>query len=420
MARIWIVNPFDPVPGDPVRPGRYAWICEQLAAAGHEVTWWSSDFFHVLKQRRGRGWEERRPAATVRIVFVPTLAYARNISVRRLYSHFLYARQLPRAFAAATPPDLIITSFPPIGSSRKVVEFAHARGVPVVVDVQDLWPDAFDLAFPKPLRRLFPLALPALKASVRRACEGADAVMGVSQAYVDHGMRHARKPLPSLVLPLGVDLKAFDGQAGGATNGSQRERWAAYAGTVGRAYDLRALAEAAALERKAGSRTMFRVMGDGPDLPRLRRWTVRMGLDNMTFHGRLALPEMASMLRRSMVGLHCVAAGWPPSLTNKLFDYLAAGLPIVNSVPGEADELLRTEGVGVTYPAGDAHGLHEALQSVLNDPARWSAMSARARQLAIERFDRHRLYARLEPFLDALLRSVAPRARAMAKPGATR
>jgi len=46
---IWIVNPFDPLPGEFFKPGRYATLADILIRNGYKVTWWSSNFFHATK-----------------------------------------------------------------------------------------------------------------------------------------------------------------------------------------------------------------------------------------------------------------------------------------------------------------------------------------------------------------------------------
>jgi len=103
-----------------------------------------------------------------------------------------------------------------------------------------------------------------------------------------------------------------------------------------------------------------------------------------------------------MVGLHTIAYGFTQTLTNKLFDYLAAGLPVLNSSPGEAADLLNKEGIGITYPAGDAVALCQALRILLNDQVRWERMSVCARRLAVEHYDRRKIYQRLNPFLEKI------------------
>jgi glycosyltransferase involved in cell wall biosynthesis len=401
--RVWVVNPFDPIPGESVRPGRYAFICDQLARAGHQVTWWSSNFFHTLKKERSEGRGERQLHENLRIALLPTPPYRKNVSLRRLYNHYIFARQFAKASVQEPVPDLLLASFPPIGSSREVSQYGRRTGARVILDVQDLWPEAFELAAPRSLLRPLHHCFWPFRRAARDALSWADGIMGVSQTYVDYGLRHAGRPIPSLILPLGVDLEAFDGRVDeSAPKSIHRERSAIYIGTIGTSYDLRTVLEAASMSSSAGDQIIFRIVGDGPHLPSLRQAAERMRLPNVIFHGLMPFGELTFLLRRSMVGLHAIANGSPQTLTNKLFDYLAAGLPVLNSSPGETADLLAKEKIGISYLAGDPEALCRSLGVLLGDKARWEEMSARARRLAVERYDRRMIYKQLIPFLEQI------------------
>jgi glycogen synthase len=74
-------------------------------------------------------------------------------------------------------------------------------------------------------------------------------------------------------------------------------------------------------------------------------------------------------------------------LPNKLFEYLMAGLAVVvPRLPGLAP-LVEGEGVGLTYEPGRPEALGAALTALARDDARLAEMRARARRLALERFN---------------------------------
>ena len=49
---IWIINPFDNLPLEGFRPQRYWLMSQAFAAAGHDVTLFTTDFNHTTKKRR--------------------------------------------------------------------------------------------------------------------------------------------------------------------------------------------------------------------------------------------------------------------------------------------------------------------------------------------------------------------------------
>jgi len=119
-------------------------------------------------------------------------------------------------------------------------------------------------------------------------------------------------------------------------------------------------------------------------------------------------PQLARLLSGSQVGLMCLAsvpefAEW--TAPNKLMDYLAAGLPVLSNVPGEAARLLEAGGCGETHV--DAAALATALARLAIDRTRRLSMGAAARDLAQRRFDRRLLAGR---FVQVVEGALVPRA----------
>ena len=77
---VWIVNPFDNLPPEGYRPQRYWLMSRAFAEAGHQVTYWTSDFSHAHKAPR----QLEQPVATggFRLVLAPTKPYRANICLR--------------------------------------------------------------------------------------------------------------------------------------------------------------------------------------------------------------------------------------------------------------------------------------------------------------------------------------------------
>ena len=92
---IWIVNPFDDIPGEALPPLRFWTLCRVLAGRGHEVIWWSSTWSHRRKAVR------KTPVGVVAnegfsVRLVPVRPYAKNVSWSRFRSHRDFGRALER------------------------------------------------------------------------------------------------------------------------------------------------------------------------------------------------------------------------------------------------------------------------------------------------------------------------------------
>ena len=84
----------------------------------------------------------------------------------------------------------------------------------------------------------------------------------------------------------------------------------------------------------------------------------------------------------------------------KLNDYLLAGVPVINSLPGEAWEMVEQHDLGYNYTAGNGEELAAALRRALEDREAAARQRASVRRFAEARLDRARTYG---PIVEELL-----------------
>jgi glycosyltransferase involved in cell wall biosynthesis len=93
-------------------------------------------------------------------------------------------------------------------------------------------------------------------------------------------------------------------------------------------------------------------------------------------------------------------------IPSKMFELLAAGLPIVASVEGEAAAILEESGGAVVVGPEDADAIASAIRGLRAEPARRRAMAERGRAFAVERYGRERL---ARAYVDVLTPLCPPR-----------
>ena len=288
--------------------------------------------------------------------------------------------------------DLVIASSTPLTVALPALAARRMRGTPFLFEIRDPWPE-----LPAALGLRTPGVLPAMERLATAACRNAAAVVALTEGMGTTALARGTPAERLHVIGQGCDLDLFGPQAAPwrpEAAGSQ-EILAVYAGAHGRANGLGLLLEAAARLRAAGERRVRLVLvGDGGEKPALMADAAARGLDNLTFLDPMPKRELARLLAGSQAGLLCLApvpefAEW--TAPNKLMDYLAAGLPVLSNVPGEANRLL-SGGAGET--CADAAALAAALSRLAADPTRREAMGRAARDLAVRRFDRRLLAAR--------------------------
>jgi glycosyltransferase involved in cell wall biosynthesis len=170
-----------------------------------------------------------------------------------------------------------------------------------------------------------------------------------------------------------------------------------YAGSLGEHYDLDTLLDVLATMPEV----RLTIAGRGPAEERLRRRAA--SLPNVTFAGAVGVAKLSDLYADADIGLAPYRAGSTVALPTKLFDYLAAALPVITSLDSEVSTLIEDAGAGVRYNAGDAASLRAAIVA-LSDPARRRPMASAARALAM-RFDARVLYAQFADAIESLVRS---------------
>ncbi len=157
-----------------------------------------------------------------------------------------------------------------------------------------------------------------------------------------------------------------------------------FVGTLKPWHGVNDLIEAASLARAPWR---VRIIGDGPQLPRLRAQARRLGVD-VHFTGAVAPADVPAHLSGA-----AIAVAPYPELDGarsqyfsplKVLEYLAAGLPVVASDVGQVPRLL--DGNGVLVPASDPRALAAAIDALAASRADRQRLGAAGRRLAVERY----------------------------------
>lgn len=418
---IWIVNPFDDIPGEGLPPLRYWSLARILAARGHDVTWWSATWSHRRKARRDvpLGIREDENFA-VRLVAVRP--YEKNVSLARIASHRDFGRTFERlasegvASGQLERPDLILASLPPLEGPEAAARLAKRLDAVFVCDVQDLWPETFERLLPGPkwLRGLVaPLFLGGMEKRRNTVVAAADALSATSQTYLNDVAAKAATDdsTPSHVCNLGAYLQEYPepprlspAEIDAAQNSgldATRPVSCVYAGSLEVGQDMDALVNAARLLASAGTAAEIHVAGTGSLEARLRGAAEGLrGACRLIVHGLLGRRDYVDLLSRSDIGLVLVKPETKVALPNKACDYAAAGLALVNSLPGELERLVSDYHAGLTYAAGDAASLARAIAAFATNRRLLNDCRQGSRRLAEAVFDREKTYLAFAKWLE--------------------
>jgi glycosyltransferase involved in cell wall biosynthesis len=297
--------------------------------------------------------------------------------------------------------DLVWGTSPPIFQGVTALVLARLKGVPFLFEVRDLWP-AFAIA-------VGVLRNPILiKASLLLECflyRNADRVMVNSPGYIEHvALRGAKKVE---LIPNGADPGMFAPQATGLRFrkqlGLDEEFIVLYAGAHGLSNDLGVVLQAAD-QLRAHSEIRFVFIGDGKDKPALQARSQTMDLPNVLFAPAASKSEMADVMAAADA---CVAILLPIELykttyPNKVFDYMAAGRPVILAIDGVIRQVVESAGAGIFVPPGNPSAMAEAVLALSSDHLKARAMGLAGRQYIEQFFSRHELAERLYLLLEEM------------------
>ncbi len=399
--RVWLVTAAEPIPSDGVRPMRFMGLASALVARGHEVTIWTQTFFHHTKRHRFES-DTEYEAEGYRVIVLRTWGYRKNISLRRYVSHWHFARRLAAAMPLQPQPDVVVAALPPLDTVSAAAAYAERRGIRLVVDVIDPWPDVFVSLLHPRLQRLSRMCVTPLASQARAAMRRAAAITALSSSYASWARSlEADRPIPAATFFPAVHLRRpreTAGANGVRARASDHVRFV-YAGALGRSYDVATVIAVAGMLSDAGEgRAEFVIAGAGPGRPALER--LASGLPNVRFTGWLGAPQLDDLFASSDVGIACYRRRATQTVSYKLFDYLGAGLPIVSSLDGEMAEILAREGIGWNYPPEDARALSALVKRILDEPATISPMAQRARAFAESHGNAETIYPAMAAFID--------------------
>lgn len=407
---IWLLKAGEPLPLQSnsalLRTGLLA---EELANRGHKVTWWTSAWDHRHKKWI-EGSECETAANGVRLFLLRGLGYSRNISLRRFRDHRKIAARFSELAVDQPKPDVIVASLPPYDSAAAAVDFARAKGIPVVVDLRDEWPDLFLDKLPRFLRPLGRIALQSEFKLMQKAVRGATALTSMMDGMLNWGLKHAgreRRPLDR-VFYLGAATPSAVGQVPSPTLNHLKEKVAGqivvtYVGTFGVYADPRYLLQAATQLPKVA----FVFAGEGPLLAEMKAAAKNQG--NVYFPGWLSSGQIEELMSFTHFGI-CPNTSFREALPNKALSFFAAGKPVLCFLQGDIQKIVESEKIGYCFEPGNAQSLQQTLHGVDVNHREYIEMCERVKKTFAQRFDAKIIYAQFADYLENLAaRPLAPK-----------
>lgn len=289
------------------------------------------------------------------------------------------------------PVDVVIGTSPPIFQAVSAWFIAFLRRRPFLLEIRDLWPEfAIDLGvLTNPL--LIAMSRWLEKFLYKRATH----LLVNSPAYRDYLLNKGVPATKISLIPNGVDPNMFDPDERGTAVRQEyqlQDKFVAiYAGALGIANDIGVILQAAKIVKEKEPAIHIMLVGDGKERANLEKLASELNLTNVTFVGSRPKIEMKKFLAAADAGLATLQniPMFRTTYPNKVFDYMAAGRPVILGIDGVIRDVLEKAKAGIFVPPGDAVALANALLKLCNQPELGRNMGQSGRDYVIKHFDRN-------------------------------
>jgi glycosyltransferase involved in cell wall biosynthesis len=378
---------------------RHHELARFLVSKGHRVTVIASPVSYLTGASSSK---QKEILEGVTILRAYTYRALHKSFVHRVFAFFSFMISSFFVGLGVKNVDVVWGTSPPIFQGVTAWLLARLKGAKFLFEVRDLWPDFAIAVGVLKNPTLIKLSFWLEKFLYRRA----DRMMVNSPGYVEHVRGRGARVVE--LIPNGADPQMFNpldnGQGFRQKNNLKNKFVVLYAGAHGLSNDLDVVLDAAKLLSKSFV-YQFIFLGDGKEKPNLQARAVQLGLKNVLFLPPVPKNEMALALAGTDACLAILKPldAYKTTYPNKVFDYMAAGRPVLLAIDGVVRQVLEQAGCGLFVEPGNPQALAEAVVQLAANRDAALRLGLAGRAYLEENFSREVLAARLEALLQELV-----------------
>ena len=339
-----------------------------------------------------------------RITAIEEPGYQKNISLKRFFSHAKLAKNIGNYLKTRAVPDCIYCAVPSLDVANVAAKYCKENNVKFIVDIQDLWPEAFKMVFNVPV--LSDIIFYPMKRQADNIYVQADEIVAVSNTYCKRALEVNKKCGKALTVYLGTNVEDFDNNTKLETliEKNDDRLWLMYCGSLSHSYDLKTVIDALTILKDKNKKVpFFVIMGDGVKKDEFEVYAKQKNVDCL-FTGKLEYADMCSVLCKGDIVVNPIIASSPASIINKHGDYAASGLPVLNTQASvEYRQLVDYYEMGFNFKPASAQDLADKILVLSENEKLRMHMGKNARKCALEKFDRKNTYMKI---LNTVLRTI--------------
>jgi glycosyltransferase involved in cell wall biosynthesis len=389
MKILYVVQHFNiPTGSAGIRPYKMA---KALLDKGHKVTLVCGSYEGAKTGLNGDFVDGKRTGFYEGIQIIEfDIKYSNKMSfLKRTWVFFLYVWKTV-SLALSYNYDILFASTTPLTVGIPGIFARWIRNKRFIFEVRDLWPE-----LPKAMGVIKnPIILWMMGVLEFLCYQSANKLIGLSDGIVK-GINKRGVSLNKIVnIPNGCDLDIFSSNHGTLhiDGTDERDFLCLYSGTHGIANGLEILIDTAEILTEKGNQTIkFILVGDGKCKPNLVNKIIEKKLENIIFLNPLNKQDLSHLMNTCDIGMQLLAnipAFYYGTSPNKFFDYISAGLPVLNNYPGWIADIIINNNCGIIVPPDNPLEFANSLITLEKEKYKLEVMSENAIKLAKKEFDR--------------------------------
>lgn len=365
-------------------------MARRLLLDGHSVTMVCGSYAQGRTGLTGRFRKGRRSGDVEGFHVIEfDLQYANEDSFIKRSTVFLKFALASIRLAFSEKYDVLFASTTPLTAGIPGILARWLRNKPFVFEVRDLWPE-----LPRAMGVITnPIILKAMSILEWASYRSATRCIGLSPGIVDGIARRGVPRSQIMMIPNGCDIDLFtappptEAENFRHANAIPKDQLlAVYCGTHGLANGLDAVIDVALELRNRGRKDILLILlGKGQEKAGLMERATAEKLTNIRFFDPVSKTRLTAVLGEADLGLQILknipefAYGTSP---NKFFDYLSAGLPVLNNYSGWLADMINEHGIGFAVSADSPKAFADALEQAADDRNALVQMGHRAAAFA--------------------------------------
>jgi glycosyltransferase involved in cell wall biosynthesis len=314
---------------------------------------------------------QREVMEGIPVIRVPLYPSHDTSAIRRAANYATFALSAATiGTAAVKPADVMYVYHPPATVALPAILIRGMRRIPLVYDIQDLWPDTLSATGMVNSRFLLGLVDRWCRMVYHAAAKIVVLSPGLKDVLVHRSVPEEKIKVIYNWCDEGKIPKTPKNESLAKELGFSGRFNVLFAGTMGKAQALEAVLDAAGRIEGRIREVQFVFVGGGIEVDRLQKIARERRLKNVLFLPRRPVSEIGEIL--NLADVLIVHLKDDPlfriTIPSKIQAYLAVGRPILAGVRGDAAGLVRMAGAGVVCQPENPESISEAVEELYRMP----------------------------------------------------